>query len=82
ATPAHTLPENWWTWPTALGKKDSDLEVTKRQWGAFYGTDLELPGFLTMAVILYMVRSPFPVLLSASHHKLMTRQFSRLSQSC
>ncbi|EDT6683976.1 hydrolase [Salmonella enterica subsp. enterica] len=42
ATPAHALPENWWTWPTALGKKDSDLEVTKRQWGAFYGTDLEL----------------------------------------
>lgn len=35
ATPAHALPENWWTWPTALGKKDSDLEVTKRQWGAF-----------------------------------------------
>ncbi|EGE4655759.1 hydrolase [Salmonella bongori] len=42
ATPAQALPENWWTWPTALGKKDSDLELTKRQWGAFYGTDLEL----------------------------------------
>jgi hypothetical protein len=24
------------------GKQESDIEVTKRQWGAFYGTDLEL----------------------------------------
>ncbi|OAT18891.1 nicotinamidase/isochorismatase family protein [Buttiauxella noackiae ATCC 51607] len=39
---AHSLPENWWDYPQALGKKDSDIEVTKRQWGAFYGTDLEL----------------------------------------
>lgn len=39
---AHALPENWWQYPAALGKKESDLEVTKRQWGAFYGTDLEL----------------------------------------
>ncbi|XTZ40001.1 hydrolase [Salmonella enterica] len=38
----HTLPENWWTYPPALGKEASDIEVTKRQWGAFYGTDLEL----------------------------------------
>jgi nicotinamidase-related amidase len=30
------------TYPTALGKKDTDIEVTKRQWGAFYGTELEL----------------------------------------
>jgi nicotinamidase-related amidase len=36
------LPENWWLYPQALGKKESDIEVTKRQWGAFYGTDLEL----------------------------------------
>ncbi|MEL0553602.1 hydrolase [Raoultella lignicola] len=41
-TGAHALPENWWSWPAALGKQDSDIEVTKRQWGAFYGTDLEL----------------------------------------
>ncbi|VDR26354.1 Isochorismatase family protein yecD [Raoultella terrigena] len=41
-TGAHALPDNWWTWPLALGKQDSDIEVTKRQWGAFYGTDLEL----------------------------------------
>ncbi|WP_330986244.1 MULTISPECIES: hydrolase [Enterobacterales] len=40
--PAHALPENWMTYPPALGKKDTDIEVTKRQWGAFYGTDLEL----------------------------------------
>ncbi|HDT3268846.1 TPA: hydrolase, partial [Enterobacter ludwigii] len=39
---AHSLPENWWTYPVSLGKRDSDIEVTKRQWGAFYGTDLEL----------------------------------------
>ncbi|EHS98042.1 MULTISPECIES: hydrolase [Klebsiella] len=39
---AHTLPENWWTYPLALEKQGSDIEVTKRQWGAFYGTDLEL----------------------------------------
>ncbi|WP_313626178.1 hydrolase [Kosakonia sp.] len=41
-TGGHTLPENWWVYPQALGKKESDIEVTKRQWGAFYGTDLEL----------------------------------------
>ncbi len=28
--------------PATLGKQESDIEVTKRQWGAFYGTDLEL----------------------------------------
>lgn len=39
---AHALPDNWWVYPPALGKQSSDIEVTKRQWGAFYGTDLEL----------------------------------------
>ena len=39
---APTLPENWWSYPLALEKQASDIEVTKRQWGAFYGTDLEL----------------------------------------
>ena len=38
----HALPENWWAYPQALGKQDRDIEITKRQWGAFYGTDLEL----------------------------------------
>ena len=37
---AHTLPENWWAYPAALGKQERDIEVTKRQWGAFYGTDV------------------------------------------
>lgn len=40
--PAQALPDNWWTYPASLGKAESDIEVTKRQWGAFYGTDLEL----------------------------------------
>lgn len=39
---AKALPANWWDYPTALGKHASDIEITKRQWGAFYGTDLEL----------------------------------------
>ena len=41
-TPAAALPENWWDYPVALNKHESDIEVIKRQWGAFYGTDLEL----------------------------------------
>lgn len=36
------LPENWWHYPQALGHQSSDINVIKRQWGAFYGTDLEL----------------------------------------
>ena len=36
------LPGNWWQHPAALGATDSDIEIIKRQWGAFYGTDLEL----------------------------------------
>lgn len=42
SAPAQPLPENWWTYPPALGKQATDIEITKRQWGAFYGTDLEL----------------------------------------
>ncbi|WP_413738654.1 hydrolase [Sodalis sp. RH21] len=38
----HALPDNWWEFPQALGVEDSDIRVTKRQWGAFYGTDLDL----------------------------------------
>ncbi len=41
--PAQALPDNWWTYTVSLGKRDSDIEVTKRQWGAFYGTDLGAP---------------------------------------
>ncbi len=40
--PAGGLPANWWEFPAPLAVNDSDIEVTKRQWGAFYGTDLEL----------------------------------------
>lgn len=38
----YVLLENWWIWFMVLGKKDSDLEVIKCQWGVFYGIDLEL----------------------------------------
>jgi len=38
----HSLPDNWWDTPAALGQQESDIVVVKRQWGAFYGTDLEL----------------------------------------
>ncbi len=41
-----TLPPNppagWDTYAPALGSAASDILVTKRQWGAFYGTDLDL----------------------------------------
>ncbi|MFD1803297.1 hydrolase [Mixta tenebrionis] len=36
------LPENWWDYPPALGVEPGDIAVVKHQWGAFYGTDLEL----------------------------------------
>jgi nicotinamidase-related amidase len=36
------LPENWSTIVPEIGPKDGDLVVTKRNWGAFYGTDLDL----------------------------------------
>ena len=39
---ASKLAENWWQHPAALGATDSDIEIIKRQWGAFYGTDLEV----------------------------------------
>lgn len=38
----HIPPPSRFIFTQALGKAESDLEVTKRQWGAFYGTDLEL----------------------------------------
>ncbi|KPC50109.1 hydrolase [Amantichitinum ursilacus] len=36
------LPANWWDVPAQLETSASDIQITKRQWGAFYGTDLEL----------------------------------------
>lgn len=35
-------PADWADIVAELGPKDADVIITKRQWGAFYGTDLEL----------------------------------------
>ncbi|HEJ9172303.1 hydrolase [Serratia nevei] len=40
--PAGGLPASWWEFPAPLAVCDCDILVTKRQWGAFYGTDLDL----------------------------------------
>ena len=40
--PAGGLPPDWMDWPAALPAAESDLQITKRQWGAFYGTELDL----------------------------------------
>jgi len=40
--PEGGLPAVWWEIPEQLAVADSDIQVIKRQWGAFYGTDLEL----------------------------------------
>jgi nicotinamidase-related amidase len=40
--PAKAFPPEWWEIPDELGAIDSDIRITKRQWGAFYGTELEL----------------------------------------
>ncbi len=42
AFPAGTPAPDWSEIVPELGPKTGDLIVTKRQWGAFYGTDLEL----------------------------------------
>lgn len=42
SAPAASLPDNWWEFPEQLNVTDKDFQVVKRQWGAFYGTDLEL----------------------------------------
>lgn len=36
------LPADWAELVPELGRVDSDIVVTKQQWGAFYGTDLDL----------------------------------------
>jgi nicotinamidase-related amidase len=36
------LPEGWADFVPELGLKESDIVIAKRQWGAFYGTDLDL----------------------------------------
>lgn len=37
-----SLPADWWEFPEELHIVDNDIRITKRQWGAFYGTELEL----------------------------------------
>jgi len=41
-SPAGGLPANWWEFPESLAVSVGDILVTKRQWGAFYGTELDL----------------------------------------
>lgn len=36
------MPEDWADFAPEIGPKEGDIVITKRQWGAFYGTDLEL----------------------------------------
>ncbi|MCL5008565.1 MAG: hydrolase [Candidatus Marsarchaeota archaeon] len=36
------MPDDWADIVPELGPKEEDIVVTKKQWGAFYGTDLEL----------------------------------------
>ena len=36
------LPPDWAEIVAELGQEPSDLRITKRQWGAFYGTELDL----------------------------------------
>jgi nicotinamidase-related amidase len=40
--PAHTPPPDWTEIVPELGPKQGDFVITKRQWGAFYGTELDL----------------------------------------
>ena len=37
-----SLPHNWFELVPEIGPREGDLLITKRQWGAFYGTDLDL----------------------------------------
>lgn len=41
-SPAATLPANWLEFAADLAVSDQDIKITKRQWGAFYGTELDL----------------------------------------
>ena len=36
------IPADWTDFVPDLEPKESDIVITKKQWGAFYGTDLEL----------------------------------------
>jgi nicotinamidase-related amidase len=40
--PARSLPDNWLELADELNAQPGDIRITKRQWGAFYGTELDL----------------------------------------
>ena len=40
--PARTLPHDWLEYADELAVAASDIRITKRQWGAFHGTELDL----------------------------------------
>jgi nicotinamidase-related amidase len=40
--PPGGLPANWWAFPEALEVSERDIQIVKRQWGAFHGTELDL----------------------------------------
>jgi len=42
SAPAGGYPVDWMDFVPALEVADSDIIITKRQWGAFYGTELDL----------------------------------------
>jgi nicotinamidase-related amidase len=41
-SPARVFPDNWLELADELAATDSDIHITKRQWGAFHGTELDL----------------------------------------
>jgi nicotinamidase-related amidase len=41
-TPARTFPDNWLELADELQAQPGDIRITKRQWGAFHGTELDL----------------------------------------
>ncbi|RDI96893.1 hydrolase [Dyella solisilvae] len=42
APAARDLPPDWMTYADELHAGEGDIHIVKRQWGAFYGTELEL----------------------------------------
>ena len=40
--PPRQTDANWSSWPAQLPIAEQDIVITKRQWGAFYGTELDL----------------------------------------
>ena len=42
AMPAHTPPPDWADIVPEMGPEQGDFVITKHQWGAFYGTELDL----------------------------------------